>query len=565
MITSVTVRRFKKFLDERVDLGEAVLLAGPNNGGKSTVLHALAVWRFALDHWMARRPGTSTARDRTGVALTRQQLTAIPLREMALLWEGRQTAGRDVPTGAKRRIEILVEGDDDGGWSCGIELEYANPESVYVRPLGALDAPDLSGYPPSAAKALLVVHVPPLSGIAREEPRYDRAYQDLLIGQGNPGQVLRNLLVEVAADDAQWTALRETTRDLFAVELLEPQSVGLPYIVSEYRDPKVGRPLDLSNAGSGFLQVLLLFAFFHGRPGSTLLLDEPDAHLHIILQKEVFDRLREVAARRRSQLIIATHSEVFLDDTSPGQVVSFAGAPRALSTVSERDRLREAMKRLSTTELLLGAQTGRILYLESRSDERILSAWATVLDHAAQPVLEQPFVHPLRGNSLREARSHFFAFRSVAPSVRGLVVLDGDDRSHTEDMAVDDGLRVVRWPRYEIENYLLVPRAIAEVAGWGEQTLFTGAIEERVLAAFHRQVPMEAELFSDIPALRAVKASTEFLPELLEAAGRPLPKSDFFLVAAAMRPEEVHPDVISTLDAIADLLPHTDHDDEGTA
>ena len=44
---------------------------------------------------------------------------------------------------------------------------------------------------------VLVVHIPPMSGISREEPRHDRGYQDLLIDLGRPGEVLRNLLYEV--------------------------------------------------------------------------------------------------------------------------------------------------------------------------------------------------------------------------------------------------------------------------------------------------------------------------------------------------------------------------------
>jgi hypothetical protein len=41
---------------------------------------------------------------------------------------------------------------------------------------------------------------------------------------------------------------------------------------------------------------------------------------------------------------------------------------------------------------------------------------------------------------------------------------------------------------------------------------------------------------------------------VLQAAGRDLAKRDFFLVAAQMRPDEVHPDVIEKLDLIAETL-----------
>jgi predicted ATPase len=545
MITAVEVTRLKRFHHERFELDEVTLLAGPNNAGKSTVLQALALWRFALTFWNQRRAGTG-ARERTGVVLTRQQLPALPLREMSLLWEDRHI-GRSQDT----QIELRVHGDDDGGWECGIELQYANPESVYVRPLGARKDVDLSDFPPTAAATVQTVHVPALSGISPDEPRYDRAYQDLLIGSGNAGQVLRNLLLEVAAVPAAWEELVGAVDRLFRVELLAPQSQGLPYIVAEYRTGPGRKELDLANAGSGFLQVLLLLAFMYGRQGAVLLLDEPDAHLHVILQKEVFDLLRGVAGRRRAQLVIATHSEVLLDESEPQQVISFVTSePRRLSHRTERDQLRESMKRISTTDLLAVRETGSILYLEDRSDERILSAFAEVLAHPARRVLRRPYTWPLKGNDLRRAREHFFALRGVEGAVRGLVLLDGDARGHAEQ---EGPPRVLHWRRYEVENYLLVPRAIAEVASWGSANLFSEASEQAVLRAFHREVPEGTDLFSSVAGLSRLKASTEFLPTLLEAAGRPLPKPDLFLIAQALRPEEVHPEVIEKLDAIAAL------------
>ena len=446
----------------------------------------------------------------------------------------------------------MVCGDDSGGWECGIEIEYQTPETVNVRPLGSLDDADISDWPPSQALDVDVVHIPPMSGISREEPRHDRGYQDLLIGQGRPGEVLRNLLYEVSLMPDGWDGLRGHIRDLFDVELLRPgYEASDPHIISEYRPEPKARALDVANAGSGFLQVLLLFAFFYARPGSVLLLDEPDAHLHVILQKEMHDVLRRVAAERQSQLIIATHSEVLLDATSPERVISFVQSrPRRLTDRSERDSLREAMKRLSTTEILMAEETRAVIYLEDQSDERILSAWADVLNHPAREFLNRPFVHSLRGNSLKEAKAHFFAFRSVFETVSGLVILDGDARELPDEVGAADGLCITRWRRYEIENYLLVPRAIAAAGGWGDDTLWL----EPVLQEFHREVPPGTDLFADVAGLTTIKASERFLPDLLRAASRDLAKRDFFLIATQMRPDEIHPEVVEKLDQIAAIL-----------
>ena len=311
----------------------------------------------------------------------------------------------------RRLIEIIVDGEVDGeSWTCGIEFQYANREVVYARPQGAkdLDHHAIRRFPPSSAQALGIVHVPPLSGIERDEPRRERGMQDLLVGQGRPGEILRNLLFEIAEkkDDESWSALARHMKELFGIELIAPAySPAQPYIMCEYSESGHGRSLDLANAGSGTLQVLLMLAFLYARPATVVLLDEPDAHQHVILQQQVYDLIRRVARERGGQVVLATHSEVILNATEADRVLGFFGAaPRALTSRDERNQLREALKRVTTTNLLLGRDVGAVLYVEGETDEKILREWARMLDHHARKFFERPFVHWLGGRSLREAK-----------------------------------------------------------------------------------------------------------------------------------------------------------------
>src|SRR3970040_1612442 len=83
MITKVKVEFFKKFEATVFELGNDIVLAGPNNSGKTTLLQAVAVWNLALQRWKAKQ--------RTGVPVSRNDFTAVPLREMNLLWYDRDT------------------------------------------------------------------------------------------------------------------------------------------------------------------------------------------------------------------------------------------------------------------------------------------------------------------------------------------------------------------------------------------------------------------------------------------------------------------------------------------
>ena len=51
MIRTVRIRGFKRFDEVEFRLPGHVVLAGPNNTGKTTVLQAIASWSLALQRW----------------------------------------------------------------------------------------------------------------------------------------------------------------------------------------------------------------------------------------------------------------------------------------------------------------------------------------------------------------------------------------------------------------------------------------------------------------------------------------------------------------------------------
>ena len=558
MIRRVTIKNFKRFREHPFELADSVVLAGANNAGKSTLLQGIVTWKLGLDRWIAQRKGDkkSKAVRRSGVAITRADFTPVPLREMNLLWEDRRVSGER--PGIPRLIEITVEGESNGeAWGCGLEFQYANPELVYVRPQQAktLDREAILNFPPPAAEKLDIVHVPPLSGIERDEPRRDQGMQNLLVGQGRPGEILRNLLWEITETNKEgWKDLKKYIHELFRFELLQPSySPAQPYIVCEYREPNHTRPLDLSNVGSGTLQVLLLLAFLYARPATVILLDEPDSHQHVILQKQVYDLVRKVARERGGQIVVATHSEVVLDATEPARVIGFFGhSPRPLSSKTQRDQLREALKRVTTTDLLLAREVGAVLYVEGESDEKILNEWSRILDHPAQRFFQRAVVHWLGGRSLNEAKAHFFAMHAVFQEMRALCLLDGDNRDEPDEETTRAGLAILRWRRYEIENYLLQPEVIKRFVNFP-------LMEKEIEDVFWRHVPPGTDLFGDHVSLVRVKASTEFLVPLLEDPvlenlGMSTLKRDLYLLASEMHKDEIHPEIVEKLDRIAESL-----------
>lgn len=563
MITKITTRYFKRFDEQEFPLETLTMLAGPNNSGKSTLLQAVMVWSLAMQKWWEKKgPGSgSKSKDRTGAPVTRQEFTALPLPSMDQLWSDTHTSLRkdEGKQGSPRPLVISLHGVDQAGaaWRFGFEFRYNGPEQIHVKPV-AEDLPHLE----AARSFVSVVYVPPFSGIGVNETRHDRPYQDMLIGQGKAGDILRNLLLEVSEseDSSRWDTLEQVVEDVFGYRILRPVYQGMPFITCQYLrglPPGRGRsgypPLDISTTGSGFHQVLLILAFMLARPSSLILLDEPDAHLHVLLQKELYDILRGLCRDTNGQLVIATHSEVLIDNTSPRQILSFYREPHPLVSTVDRDQLREALKRVSSLELLLLENSHGILYLEGSTDFDLLKAWAAVLDHPLKDWFANlPFWQNNKGRDPKEARAHFFALKAVKPDINGVLLLDGDNRSLPDRELKADGLTILRWDRYEAESYLLHPASLERYLNQAKGPLFVKPaldyLKEQMPPAFFNN-PLETSNF-----LRAEPASKTLLPELLKRAEISLPKSDFFLLARQMHAEEIPDEVGEMLTRIQNVI-----------
>ena len=487
MITRVELVNFKKFRNQVFDLKGNIVLAGPNNSGKSTLIQAIAVWNLALKEWLAER-SNSRAQIRTGVQLARSKFTAIPLREMNLLWNERVTGKRkneligDEKLGTPRPMEIRLTGEyENRKWFIGMAFYYRFPDLVLIKPTDDTIIEDI----PWVADRFSLLFVPSFSGIGINETRYDSPYQEMLIGQGKPGDIIRNRMLEIWQNRKnKWDFLVKDIQNIFGYTLLPPQYEGQPYIICEYIPEVNNNPskshfpvLDIASAGSGFLQVVLLLSFFYSKDSAIVLFDEPDAHLHIVLQRQVYDKIRAVANQTHSQLIIATHSEVVVDNTSPDNIMSFYREPHILGSESEADQVREALKQLTSMDLLQADRWPNVLYLEGKSDFNLLREWALVVKHPLSEYFTNQeknlFWHSNIGRNPKNAKDHLFALKAVKPEITAVLLLDGDSLRLPDHEIKTNGLEIIRWNRYEAENYLLNINTLERFVIGGDINIFT--------------------------------------------------------------------------------------------
>ncbi len=566
MLTRLTVRNFKRFGAIEVELGNPVVFIGPNNSGKTTALQALALWDIGLRRWNEKRGGKQAPEKRPGVTISRRDLIATPVPNANLLW--RDLHVRDLqrvdgkPQTQNIRIEIAVEGVTEGqAWQCGLEFDYANEESFYCRPLLRADGTRMPV--PEQAGKQKIAFLPPMSGLAAVEPKWEEGRINVLIGEGQTAQVLRNLCYQIAQEKpGQWREVCEHTHALFGVTLDEPEYITERGEITMSYHEMSGAHLDLSASGRGLQQTLLLLAYLYSNPGTVLLLDEPDAHLEIFRQRQTYQLLTQIARQQGSQIIAASHSEVVLNEAAGRDVVvAFVGKPHRMN-----DRGRQVFKALAEIgfdQYYQAEQNGWTLYLEGSTDLSILQAFARQLTHPASDHLERPFVHYV-GNQASRARDHFIGLREAKPDLVGIAIYDRLER----ELQQPPGLIETMWFRREIENYLCYPEVLLAYATASAQADHPGPLFA-IAEAEKRRAIMQEYIVDLVPpvALRnpedrwwhEVKASDEFLDRLFdsffERLGLPnlLRKSDYHVLAELVPVELIAPEVKEKLDAIVKI------------
>ncbi|MFH1609061.1 MAG: AAA family ATPase [Candidatus Bipolaricaulota bacterium] len=561
MLTRAVIRNFKLFDKVELELGERVVFVGPNNSGKTSALQALALWQAGVRRWVEKRGRGNVPRERAGVTINRRDLVALPTPSANLLWrdlhvrEGYREAGK--PKTRNVLIEIEVEGVNLGKtWKTSLEFDYANEESFYCRSKLGPEGTRLEV--PEAAADVCLAYLPPMSGLAATEDRLDEGAIDVRLGEGRTAEVLRNLCWQVLQrGEDHWRRIVEKMKALFGVTLEDPHYVKeRGEIVMSFLTAG-GIRLDLSSSGRGQQQTLLLLAHMAANPGAVLLLDEPDAHLEILRQRQIYQVLSESAAETGSQIIAASHSEVILNEAADRDtVIAFVGKPHRID--DRGSQVLKALKEIGFEHYVQAEEVGWVLYLEGSTDLAVLRVFAEKLDHPARGLLERPFVHYV-GNQSRKAQDHFYGLREAKPDLVGLAVFDRLD----QEPPPDPNLLIETWRRREIENYLCqcdTLLAWAEVQGRAQGgELFAASWRSCMEEAIEEITAALQALGKPDPWSPDLKASDEFLDPLFrkfyEELGLPslMSKTDYHILARHVPPEELDLEVREKLDRIVEV------------
>jgi predicted ATP-dependent endonuclease of OLD family len=305
-------------------------------------------------------------------------------------------------------------------------------------------------------------------------------------------------------------------------------------------------------------------AFFYGYKPTTILLDEPDAHLHVNLQREILDYFKnKKAIERDTQFLIATHAEEFIRGVDVGQIISLLD--KIPKRVQATPAILTAMTDVSNLEITQLSELNYpvILYVEGETDERLLRGWATSL--AMQDKLNQVCFRVMGGGNKKkmneDCNRHFAGVQQIIPSVRRLVLFDYDDNEQAFHPKANNPT-LYEWRRKNIENYLLVPdawiRAALQTIGFNEQDIFFTTVQELIRDFFDAEnltLPrnqswrdVKANIFQVVNGKKLLFENNDSLFQRLKSCQLPLesiPSLELTreIIATNMKADEIHEDV----------------------
>jgi hypothetical protein len=459
VITQLVLRNFKLISEQTYEFEHFDLLVGRNNSGKSTVLQALAIWQFCLDEFRRAKH-----REPKSIQIVLPNFTVLPVPKFNLLWNECTERHYPILNGTKKQERILIEikvtwtAHNGKSYTLAVNLRYASPQTLYAIP-----ADGWKTFKALEQKNLLpiIVYVPPFSGLEDSEEWRDDAPLRKQVGKAQPGSVLRNLLLRVWENNQQdWQEIQRVIKDWFSVVLKPPQyEKGVDtQIICEYKQGK--KHYDIIAAGSGFHQTLTLLAFLYGYQPTSILLDEPDAHLHVNLQRVVLEYFKFFHAKSQQknvQFLIATHAEEFIKGVEVSQITSLLSfTPQKVQTTPA---ILTAMADVSNLEVSQLLDSPMMLYVEGEDDERLLRCWAKILN--TEESIHKVCFHIMGGGPKKQMKDnadrHFKGVKQIIPQVKRLVLFDYD---YDEAFHPPPNNPVLsEWQRKNIDNYLLVPDA----------------------------------------------------------------------------------------------------------
>jgi len=239
---------------------------------------------------------------------------------------------------------------------------------------------------------------------------------------------------------------------------------------------------NLSEISAGSKEILSLLTEIEivGGEVPIFMIEEPETHLHPDAQRVLLDAIRDVSKESSTQVLVTTHSDVFVNEVDP------EGLIRAERTPSGSEYRRIDPDEISAELSDLGyersglLQARAVVFVEGRSDKQVLTSFAETV---GETLIDQGIhIIDLEGEGNMHADGQSLVKLLTEFDIPYLFILDshGSDPVKKKNELLDSVNAprgnwnitpddVFIWEGYGIESYLLNAEAIASLLNTNEK------------------------------------------------------------------------------------------------
>lgn len=393
MLKKIRIKKFKSIADLTINCNDRFnVIIGGNNVGKTSIFEAIHLWKMCYD-WNMKK-------DKKGFYSNARNM---PFKDMEYLraYSDRDLFPRDCQTkNAEINICLTIELDGEEfelGFKVSkvtniddayLQVDYDNNEQFKLFSENVIARSDYN-----MSNVIVINESRPIANIVVKEPYMTRAQVMEKMSKGKSYEVLRNKIVR---SDAMTEKIANHLRSVLGTECKfgEVDKDTKTYIRLNVNGTNI------LSQGSGFLQIAEIFSSLEYVAPLIyiLLIDEPDSHLHVKIQKRLISELRSI---QNSQLFVITHNERFLADINEEEIryitedVKNGGIVNALPTGCKGIVLEDLVGVLNRLQKLKYAQN--IMLLEGSADLDFFDRIIPKYEQFSGTTLQNYFIDKLNG------------------------------------------------------------------------------------------------------------------------------------------------------------------------
>lgn len=419
MLTRICIKNFKGIKDTTVNCEtDYNVFIGENNVGKTTIFEAIHLWKRCYD--------LNVKKKNDGFYASAKNILFKNLETIRVTHD-RDIFPLDLPKNELECNITLTFKIDNDSFDLGfiiskptsiddayLQINYAdgNEFTRFATKIASLPNHNVSN-------VISINESRPVANIIANEPKMTTAEIKDKIAKGKSHEVLRNKILSNEVKIADHIEAITGERPNFW------STDKKAYIEMKVNDK------DILSFGSGFIQLVELFSSIEYSDSliKILLIDEPDAHIHVKTQRLLVSRLQSLTGY---QLFIISHNERFVNETQDTKLFHIKNLNDNGNVISHIDPIIRPLLIEGLTgivnELDEWRTAQKVILVEGSTDESMLNRLLEKYHNVTGIALPTLKFYKLRGIDYLYAKLEVLtrAMEDVIPGKKWLLIRDTD-------------------------------------------------------------------------------------------------------------------------------------------